>query len=216
MRAVKKIKLPLVNTPGPYQADLPELAEQRAKDGNPERAEVELGIRVLTAGEFETVLVRARDFAKRRDVEVIDDRDPIYSLGYSLNLCAIACVDVAPVGADGKPIAFDPADPPPFFGKRGNIDSAIEEMCSSPCLTRDSILYLAEQQEAWQTEQAPQATRLGEEELWKLAGEVAASNDPSPFLRLRVGTQLQLLRFLVSHWWTSQNSNSSLDSTSAE
>ena len=215
-RAIKPIKLPLVNTPGPYQPDLPELAAQRAKDGASERVEVDLGIRVLSPGEFDELLIRAREFAKQRNVETIDDRDPIYSLGYSLHLCAIACVDINPVDDQGKALPFDPADPPPFFGVKGNPDSAVEEMLKSPCLTRDSILYLAELQEAWQTEQAPQATRLGTEELWKLAGEVAASNDPSPFLRLRVGTQLQLLRFLVAHWWTAQSSSSSSDSTSAE
>lgn len=213
-RAAKPVVLPLVNTAGPYQSDPPEAAAQRAIDGHPERAEIRLGVRAITPGELATILERAAEYARARKAE-IDDRNSIYSLAYNLNLCAIACVDIDPVDDAGNPIPFDPANAQPFFGT-GDIDSAIREMLESAHLSPDTIQYLAAEQEAWQDEVSPLATKLSPEQLWKIIGEVASSSDASPFLKLRLGTLLQCMRLLVSQLLSAQMDSSHSPSEQSE
>lgn len=205
-RAITRVPLPLCNTPGSLLEDQPELAAQRAQDGDPDRSEVEVGIRALNPGEFATVIERAHEYATTRGITMLDERNPVYSLGYTLNLLALACVDPD----------SDPKDPDPFFGTRGNVQSAIDEMLASDHLTRDSLLYLSEHQEAWQDKVSPQATKIGAEKLWALAAEVAASNDARPFLALRPGMQWRLVHFLASQWLSLLSSNSPSGSDSAE
>lgn len=205
-RAITRVKLPVVNTPGPWLGDQPELAEQRAKDGVPERVSLTVGLRAATPGEFETVLERTLKYVLEKGMTAADPRSDMYSIRFNLNLLAITCVD---------PDA-DADDPRPFWGERGDIDGAIETMRTSDHLTRDSILYLAQHQEAWQDQVSPSALRLSSEQLWILMKEVAASTDISPFLELRVGMQWQLVRFLVSLLSTAQTDNSPTPSGSSE
>lgn len=186
-RAIKRVKLPLVNSPGPLLPDQPELAEQRARDGVPERSEIDVGVRAMRPSEFEQVIVGALEYAKARGVTE-EPLSPIYSLGYRYTLLAITLVDPD----------SDPKDPEPFFGKRGDVASAIEAMRSSDHLTDDSLMFLAEHQDAWQQQVSPTANRLAPAQLWVLMKEVAASTDASPFLQLRVGMQWQFVQFLVS------------------
>ncbi len=65
-RAIKAVELPLVNSPGDYVADQPELAAQRAADGRPERQTVRLGIRALNPGEDGEVQDGALEYARKR------------------------------------------------------------------------------------------------------------------------------------------------------
>lgn len=187
-RAITVVKLPLCNTPGRLLADQPELEAQRDRDGHPDRLEIDVGIRALTPGEFALVLERALTMAKARGVDEkhCDALNPIYSFAYNVNLIAIACVC-----ADS-----DPADPEPFFGKKGDHESAVQEILSSEHLTRDSIAYLAEHQEAWQDAVAPQATKISAEGLWELVGSLV-QGDTRAFLELRPGMQLKLALFMA-------------------
>ena len=120
-RAIKRVALPLVNRPSPLAEQVPELDAQRAVDGGP--SEVEVGIRVLTGLELATVYEKAGEFAKARNVSAdqLNDRNPIYNLGCSVYTCALACVDPDTAAAD----------PDPFFGERGDVESAALELLSS-------------------------------------------------------------------------------------
>lgn len=185
-RAIKKVVLPAVNSPGRQQVDQPELAAQRARDGNPGRTEFVIGLRVTTPGEQELIAVRANEYAAERKIDPAfrNERNPVYSLGYSLNLLAVTCVD-----PDG-----DPKNPRSFWGD--TIDEAIDTIRHCEHMSRDSLLYLAEQQDSWQDAVSPQAKTLSPDQLFALMEEVATSPDASPFLDLRPGMQWQLLRFI--------------------
>lgn len=207
-RAIKKVLLPVVNTPGRMLVDQPELAAQREANGNPERDDFVIGLRALRPDEFETIVCRADQYASKHSVDPAfrNERNPIYSLGYTYNLLAITCVD-----PDG-----DPDDPAPFWGPRGDIDAAVETIRKCDHLSRDSLLYLAELQEAWQDQVSPQAKTLTPTQLYELMGEVAASTDASPFLALRPGMQWQLVRFINGLYLSLLTANSPSDSTSSE
>jgi hypothetical protein len=207
-RAITRVTLPLVNSPGPLLVDQPELAEQRARDGHPERIEIVVGMRAITPLEQCEILVGANGYAEQHGVplEQRNDLNPIYSLGYNLHLLAIACVD-----PDG-----DAKDPEPFFGARGNVQSAVEVMLRSPHLTRDSITFLAAHQEAWQDKVSPQAKTIPSDQLWEVMGEMAASTDLGPFLNMRPGMHLQLLRFSVSQLLSLLAQNKPSDSSSSD
>lgn len=204
-RAITRVKLPLCNSPGPLLADQAELAAQRAVDGHEERSDVDVGIRALKPGEFRDVIERAQDYARSKGLEHFDDRNPVYSLAYNLNLLALACVDPD----------SDPKDPEPFFGTRGDPESAIAQILDSDHLTRDSILFLAEHQESWQDAVAPQATKIGPEQLWEVAGKLVAEGDGRTFLGLRPGAQLQCARFLASQCLSLLMPSSQSDSASS-
>lgn len=197
-RAIKKVALPLVNVPNFLSPDVPELAAQRESDraaaiengepANPD--EVIVGLRVLTLEELTTVYEKAGDFARKRGVKEPNDTDPIYSLGISVYLCAIACVDPD----------SDVKDPDPFFGKRGDPESAALELLASPHIGRDGIAYLAETQEAWQDMCNPRANKVPPSVFYE---SIVALADKDPdialrtFLGCRAAMHFRLLRTMA-------------------
>lgn len=198
-RAIKRVALPLVNVPSHHSPDVPELAAQRESDralaislGEPVIPDtVDVGLRVLTLEELATVYQKAGEFARERGVKEPNETDPIYNLGVSIYICAIACVDPD----------SDPKNPEPFFGKRGDLGSAALELLSSPHIGRDGIAYLAEQHEAWQDEANPQANKIPPSKLYDLVVEFADKNERkglASFLALRPGMRWRCMRFMAS------------------
>jgi len=194
-RAIKVIDLPLVNVPCSLLPDIPELAEQRQKDalaaakkGGPEvPSSIKVGLRVLTGDEFLEIEELARKMTESRGAKAVDG-DVIYHLAQSVFTVALACVDPD----------SDPADPTPLFGEKGKPETAAKQLLASPHIGRDGIVYLAEQHEHWQDMCNPQALKVSADRLWQLVGEVAASNDASPFLLLRPGMRVSFTRFMAA------------------
>lgn len=192
-RAIKRVLFPLVNVPCSLLPDIPELAEQRAKDAalpGSAPGEVpapEIGLRVLLPEEQSLVYDKALAFSKARGGDKADNTDPNYNLGVSVYTLALAGVDPD----------SDPRNPHPFFGERDDVESGARAILSTPHLTRDGIIYLAEAQELWQSMCSPQALRIGAQRMWELVGEVAASSDASPFLLLQPATRWIFARFMA-------------------
>jgi hypothetical protein len=189
-RAIKRVAFPLVNVPCSLLPDIPELAEQRAKDGvdNSDSSPVpEIGLRVLLPEEQATAYDKALAFAKKHGSDKADTSDPNYNLGLSVYMLALSAVDPD----------SNAADPIPFFGEKGDVESAALAILSTPHLTRDGIIYLAEAQELWQSMCSPQANKIGAQRMWELVGEVAASNDASPFLLLQPAARWSFTRFMA-------------------
>lgn len=197
-RAIKKVALPLVNVPSPFTPDAPELAAQRESDkalatANGEPAipdEVIVGLRILTLNELTTVYQKAGEFALSRGVKDPNETDPIYNIGVSIYTCAIACVDPD----------SDVKNPEPFFGTRGDIESAARELLDSIHIGRDGIVYLAEQHEAWQDLCNPQANKIPPSRFYE--GIVSmADDDPDvalkTFLAWRPGMRFRSACFLA-------------------
>lgn len=213
-RAIKRVSLPLVNVPCSLLPDIPELAEQRAKDaqtaasaGAPEvPAAVEVGLRVLTGDEFLSVYEKARKMAEARGSTRADESDPVYNMAESVYICALACVDPD----------SDPHNPEPFFGQKGDVESGVKEILASIHIGRDGLIFLAEQQEHWQDVCNPQGLKMSPERMFTLVGEVAASDDAAPFLRLRPGMRWSFARFMALLVVSSQMDKSLSGSTSPE
>jgi hypothetical protein len=198
-RAIKKVALPLVNVPSFINPDVPELAAQRESDralaiangepANPD--EIMVGLRILTLNELALVYQKAGDFARERGVKEPNETDPIYNLGVSVYICAIACVDPD----------SDVKNPEPFFGARGDIESAARELLDSIHIGRDGIAYLAEQHEAWQDLCNPQANKVPPSKFYELIVEMADKNTDvalKTFLALRPGMRFRLACFTAS------------------
>jgi hypothetical protein len=198
-RAIKKVALPLVNVPSFINPDVPELAAQRESDkalavANGEPAipdEVTVGLRVLTLDELATVLQKAGDFARERGVKEPNEADPIYELGLKIYTCAIACVDHE----------SDVNNPEPFFGTRGDLESAARELLDSVHIGRDGIAYLAEQHEVWQDLCNPQANKVPMHRFYELIVEFSDDDTDKAlktFLACRLGMLFRLLRFMAN------------------
>lgn len=183
-RAIKKVALPLVNVPSFLNPDVPELAAQRESDrasaiekGEPATPdEVMVGLRVLTLDELVTVQEKAGDFARKRGVKEPNETDPIFSIGASIYACALACVDP---DSSAK-------DPEPFFGTRGDLESAALQLLSSPHIGRDGIAYLTESQEAWQDLCNPRANKVPPSVFYDSIVSLA-DKDPDVALRIFLG-----------------------------
>jgi hypothetical protein len=200
-RAIHRVRLPLVNVPTPFGPSQPELAAQRERDqaaaaqsgaaASVVPDSVEVGVRVLTGLEMGAILENTARTAVEKGGKNVPT-DPIYQYWLSVYTVVLSCVDPD----------SDPSNPDPFFGDRGNLDSAVAEILGSPHIGRDGIIFLHEQQEHWQDICNPQASKVSPEKLYELAGEVAASKDADPFLRLRPAMQWLLVRFLASQLLT--------------
>jgi len=200
VRAIHRVTLPLVNVPCQLLPDLPELAAQREKDaaaaasrGEPVvPATVEVGLRVLTGSEVLLIESLARKMAESQGCKAFEETDSIYNMAKSLYTIAVACVDPD----------SDPRAPIPFFGTKGDTpkasaESGVQAILDSEHIGRDGIVFLAEQHEHWQDLCNPSALKMSPERMWALVGEVAASNDASPFLLLRPGMRWSFARFMA-------------------
>lgn len=206
-RAIHRVRLPLVNVPSGAVDAHPELTEQRARDqaAAPEGQAafsvgyVDVGLRVLLGIESQQTLKNAEAYALRNGAKNPGPGDPLYDFGLRLYTVALAAVDPD----------SDPKNPEPFFGERGNIESAVDEILHSPHIGRDGILYLSEQHESWQDMLNPLVLRLSLEQMWTKVGEVAASRDARPFLELHPATRWIFTRFLASQLLSSLDPKSS-------
>ncbi len=213
-RAIKKVALPLVNMPSIVSPDVPELTAQRESDaaqgGEPaNQNEIQVGLRVLTLDELATIYQKAGDFARERGVKEPNETDPIYALGLSIYTCAVACVDPD----------SDVKNPDPFFGTRGDLESAARELLESVHIGRDGIAYLTEQHENWQDACNPQANRVSPHQFYDLIVEMADDNPDKAlktFLALRPGLRLRFATFMAKLLKTLHSDKSSLGATSAE
>jgi hypothetical protein len=199
-RAIKRVALPLVNRPSALTEPMPEVVAQRSSDdaeaaasGLQNPSQVDVGIRVLTGLEWATVYEKAGEFARERKVpdEQLNDRNPIYNLGCSVYTCVLACVDPDSAAAD----------PDPFFGERGDLESAALELLSSPHIGRDGIQFLTEAQQVWQDRCSPTALRLPPDQLLKQVAELASESDEvssQAFLGMRPGMQWLCMRFMAT------------------
>lgn len=216
-RAVKRVALPLVNRPCHLTPDVPELMAQRAIDANtaieageptmPD--EVWVGVRVLTPGELADVYAKANEFALSKGGDPRNTDDPIYNLGVNVYLCAIACVDPD----------SDVRDPDPFFGERGDLESAALELFGSPHIGREGLQYLAQAQQLWQDTCSPSAMRMGPRELVETVAKLGGEDRElafSTFLALRPGMQWVCARFMASQSSILQTLKSSDTSTSSD
>lgn len=197
-RAVKRVKLPLVNRPSSLTPDVPELMTQRALDANraieagdkPMPDEVWVGVRVLTASELAEVYAKASEFARSKGAEP-RETDPIYNLGVNVYLCAIACVDPD----------SDANDPMPFFGERGDLGSAALELFASPHIGREGLQYLAAAQQLWQDVCSPSAMRMSPRDMVEAVRKIGGDDQEvafETFLALRPGTQWACFRFTAA------------------
>jgi len=192
-RAIKRVQLPLVNVPSSLIPDVPELAAQRQADaaGGEPAKEITVGLRVLTLSELTTIYEKAGEFARKHGVKDPNETDPVYALGLSVYTCAIACVDPD----------SDVKDPEPFFGKRGDIESAALELLDSIHIGRDGIAYLAEQHENWQDICNPQANKVPPHAFYDAIYSMA-TNDidqaSKAFLAFRPGSRLLFAIFMAN------------------
>jgi hypothetical protein len=198
-RAIKRVPLPQVNVPSGLTSDVPELATQREQDRNaaspsgvaPEAQVPQVGLRILTGVEYVTVAEKALAFAKSRGSNKADGDDPIYNLGTAVYTLALACVDPD----------SDPRDPDPFFGERGDLESAVEQILESPHLGRDGIFFLSEAHELWQDVCNPRALKLSPQAMYAQVAEIAQKADITGFLALRPGMQWNFVLFMASLLW---------------
>lgn len=216
-RAIKRVALPLVNVPSHFSPDVPELKAQQAADqaaycepGEPAIPnEVMVGLRVLTLEELATIYQKAGEFAQGRGVKEPNDSDPIYNLGIGIYTCAIACVDPD----------SDVRDPDPFFGKRGDIESAALEILSSVHVGRDGIAYLSQAHEQWQELNNPQANKIHPAQFEEVVKGLADKNIDEAmrtFLALRPGMQFRSACFMANLLKTSLLDKFLPGATSAE
>jgi len=205
-RAVRRVTLPLVNVPCDLLPDLPELAEQRARDREawkaersdqqPPDASVEVGLRVLNGDETVDVLERAREFAQARGSKDPKSGDPLYDFGEMVHRVVIAAVDPD----------SDPRNPEPFF-------ASAEELLGSPHIGRDGIILLAEQQETWQDACSPQANNVTPGQLIEMIGRIATAETSDFFEQLRPGMRWICMRTLAALYLSSQTDRLSSGST---
>lgn len=213
-RAIKKVALPLVNVPSFVSPDVPELVAQRESDATTNgvpanKSEIQVGLRVLTLGELATIYQKAGDFARERGVKEPNETDPVYALGLSIYTCAIACVDPD----------SNVKDPDPFFGTRGDLESAARELLESVHIGRDGIAYLAEQHENWQDACNPQANRVPAHVFYDLIVEMSDDNPDKAlktFLGLRPGMRLRFMTFMAKLLKTLHSEKSSSGATLVE
>jgi hypothetical protein len=198
-RAIYRVRLPLLNVPPAEAAALHEPAADpgaRTQAAAPQgqaafsvdQASVEVGLRVLSGIETEELLKRAQAYAERNGSKRPVPGDPLYDFGLRVYTVALAAVDPD----------SDPKNPEPFFGERGNLESAVSAILESPLIGRDGILYLSQQHEDWQDLLNPEVRKLSLQQLWEKVGEVAASNDASPFFRLQPGLRWIFARFMAT------------------
>jgi len=193
-RAIRRVECPIVNVPGPLQADQPEMAQQRAANtaaAQPGQAPpvapptVEVGLRVLTGEETSFVYEKAWAEAQRKGCPKPDETDPVYALALSVWTLAVACVDPD----------SEPAKPELFFGS--TPAEAAAAIYASPHLGRDGIAYLCEQHEVWQDLCHPQAKNAGFGQIWERVTE-ALTDDPRFFLQMRPALRWSFVRFMAS------------------
>jgi hypothetical protein len=177
-RAIKRVSLPLQNT--------------KNEDGSP--VIVDIGLRCLLGGELADAYARANKYAVERGAKPNDNDDPIWTLACAVYLVAISAVDPD----------SNVENPSPFFGAAPEacIEERACDILSNPMIGRDTIVYLAEQQEIFQDETNPQIKRVTPDEMWKMVGEVVAEG-PRPFLRWGPGLRLSFMVFLANQLWTS-------------
>lgn len=143
-------------------------------DGKPVRALM----RALNGTEEADVLRAATEFAVRKGAAEPKPGDPLFDLSVMAHTLAIACLD-----PDSSPRV-------PFFD--GGAPQVLDE------LPRETIVYLYERQETWQSESSPYHRQMSEGELVAKVREVAASRDDGPFTQLSPGMRWIFARSMAS------------------
>lgn len=189
-RARKPIAFPLINSRCDILADLPELAEQRARDRESWEKAAQAGpapplapdghilvdLRVLTGTEESQVLEKAREHAIKGGIETPKDGDQLYELGKMVWTIALGIID-----------HDSPEDSPkPFFD--GGAQQVLDEVDG------DRIAFLYGRWESWQGQVSPQLGTLSGEEFFSQLVKVTVSDDDLPFSQLRRVTQWILCR----------------------
>lgn len=190
-RARKAVVFPTANTRCELLADLPELADRRAKDRAAWEAapkgqaapvapddETLVDLRVLTGVEEATVLQNARAFAIERGVESPKDGDPLYELGKMVETLALGVID------HDSP----EADPRVFFD--GGSKQILDDVDG------DRIAFLYARWELWQGECSPRIGTMSGEQFYSQMVKVTVTDDDLPFAQMSPVTQWILARTL--------------------
>lgn len=146
------------------------------------------GVRPLNGLEEAEALRLARSDATEAGVSDPKPGDPVYDLALMVHTLAIGCVDIDSA-KDARA---------PFFG--GGAAEIRRH------LSREEIVYLYAQHQAWQDEAAPTALRLTSEEMLVGVATMGGESDEDAarfFLRLRPGMQLSFTRFTARLAWSS-------------
>ncbi len=102
------------------------------------------------------VLRGAREYAIEHGVSDPKETDPIYKFGRAIWICALGVVDNDPKGVDDKPVLF--------------FDGGVKQVREH--LDRDRIFFLARQQEAWQSEIAPNTKNVTAEDISRMLVQI--------------------------------------------
>lgn len=165
VRAVKTVTFRLANAPEPRPV---ELGEEPVRDEHT----IEVGVRVLTGGEYAEALSKAQADAQQKGVKEWLDTHPLCRLYEMVHVLAVACVDTE-------------ARDEPFF-------ASAQEILDSPEVGEDNIAYLYALQRAWQDECSPFIKDFTAEQVVALLATEAErpenAAEQSPFSRMRAST----------------------------
>ena len=127
---------------------------------------VELGIRPLTGAEYADAVSQAKAYAKAHGAESAAPGDALYDMAMMAHTLVVGALDVD----------SPEADPKPFF------DSGAEPLLAH--LGIETIAYLYEQHELWQSECSPYAHKLTPDELVEQVREVTGPQGERSFMRM--------------------------------
>lgn len=145
----------------------------------PEATAVKMMLRPLTGAEEATVLEEARRFARGRGVDDPKRGDALYDLGAMVHTLALACLD--PDSPSSLRAAF--------------FDQGATQILEH--VSRETIAYLYERQEAWQAECSPYRHQMTAAELLDAAKKEAASDDERFFSQLSPATRWSFTHILA-------------------
>lgn len=210
--AINPVTFPLVNvtgwktTPTSEQVTARDADVARVKAASPGQAPVEVpthataGARVLSPGMLETVLEKALAKAKAAGA---DEKSELYNLELQLYTCAFGYVD----------LSSNPESPVLYFGD--TVDQCVDNLKSSPHISRDTLVYLCEQLEAWGDQCNPCGNgKHTEAEMWAAIEGIVG--DPSSPLFWRPSERLICMHTMASMLLGLLQAKSSPSSSSSE
>lgn len=213
-RARRLVKFPLANTPGVLVSATPEQIDARNRDiarasasatAGPKEVPThgECAVRVLSIGEHAEVYRLALARAKEHGATESEDSH-VYNYSMQLYTVALGYVDQdSPLDAAKL-----------YFGD--TVEKAIETLCTSSLLSRDTLAMLAQWQETFQNECSPQSSPSHEQLLQCIEETVRDARFP---LSLEPAAQLTFthtMAVLLSSYLTDKSTPSSPSNSAPE
>lgn len=137
-------------------------AIDRVKLTMPDGQDLDIGVRALTGRELGEVLANARTYAIANGIKEPKDNDRLYELGQMAHTLALACID---------PDSAEATVQVSFFASAEEILDGLDP---------DRIVFLYEQQQAWQDKCSPRASALGQGDFFAKVLECAGWKDGEP------------------------------------